>query len=641
MLPNPSGRITPDTSPRGTKRSCSPLVYSNLPTGDLDDNVELRREKKVCQTQVTEAAVGNFKPRKRGRPSKPKTSIVGLDSPYQQSNTTSQNIPPTPQSQVEILSHQLPESTSTQASPPSATPTKALAIKALPTVRDHTTDQLGSEGDEYIPREFDEAGEKKVDVNGQLNGGREYKCRTFFVPNRGEKLFMLATECARVLGYRDSYLLFNKNRSLFKIIASQAEKEDLIRQDILPYSYRSRQIAIVSARSMFRQFGSRVIRNGRRVRDDYWESKARKQGFTEEDLAGEKRPGAAKARDVAGSAELSTTNPVLGPRHDMLYPNDPSNFTIDSQPHPLQAGMMGSPGSVPAHPLITLALGESDIRLKNYSNIRRPRQEINGSPYYDRIQPTSPADVISQAHQAAEYSKQINQQRCRNFDFLHRRWRQPRVLPSSSVSPRPIAPKPELLSTQPVHSLRVPQSGNQAPSSQQTTQLMVSSQPYPQTSHTQSNIVPSPMRTVNVGSIPSGQPGGPSGIFMGANNISGGSSYGYNQPSQTWISQAQQSPQSFHFSAKSPLNQRSPHQVPQLQHSGSASQMQQVLQYPSAQSFGRGYANLVPGLYTSDRGQQNYMQVNNTSDSQANSQIWTGQQSSASGNSWGWGGSAQ
>jgi hypothetical protein len=175
-------------------------------------------------------------------------------------------------------------------------------IKALPTMRDHTTNQLGPEGDEYVPREYDEAGEKKVTNTGHLQDGRDYRCRTFFVPNRGDKLFMLATECARVLGYRDSYLLFNKNRSLYKIIATQAEKDDLIHQEILPFSYRyrSRQIAIVTAKSMFRQFGSRVIINGRRVRDDYWELKARKQGFTEEDLAGEKRPGATKARDAAG-----------------------------------------------------------------------------------------------------------------------------------------------------------------------------------------------------------------------------------------------------------------------------------------------------------------------------------------------------
>lgn len=191
--------------------------------------------------------------------------------------------------------------------PPKYTPRKST-LKALPTVRDHTTDQLGPGGDEYLPREIDEAGENKVMHNGVLHGGREYRCRTFLVPNRGDKLFMLATECARVLGYRDSYLLFNKNRSLFKIIANQTEKDDLVNQEILPFSYRSRQIAIVTARSMFRQFGSRMIVNGKRLRDDYWEIKARKQGFTEADLAGERRPGASKAREAAAAAALAEQN---------------------------------------------------------------------------------------------------------------------------------------------------------------------------------------------------------------------------------------------------------------------------------------------------------------------------------------------
>jgi hypothetical protein len=175
---------------------------------------------------------------------------------------------------------QQPALTPTQASPPRAIPKST--IKALPTVRDHTSDVLKPEGDEYVPREFDDAGEKKVDHLGYLQGGREYKIRTFTLPGRGQKLFMLATECARQLQYRDSYLLFNKNRSLYKIIASVKEKEELVNREILPYSYRSRQIAVVTARSMFRQFGSRVIKEGRRVRDDYWEAKAIKQGFTEQ-----------------------------------------------------------------------------------------------------------------------------------------------------------------------------------------------------------------------------------------------------------------------------------------------------------------------------------------------------------------------
>jgi hypothetical protein len=147
-------------------------------------------------------------------------------------------------------------------------------------------------------------------------------------------------QCARVLGYRDSYLLFNKNRSLYKIIATQAEKDDLIHQEILPYSYRSRQIAIVTAKSMFRQFGSRVIVNGRRVRDDYWEGKARKQGFTEEDLAGEKRPGAAKARDAAAAEAAGAGSLPLGHHGDIIYSNGPGHMEGHQQPQTVQPGMV-------------------------------------------------------------------------------------------------------------------------------------------------------------------------------------------------------------------------------------------------------------------------------------------------------------
>jgi hypothetical protein len=215
--------------------------------------------------------------RRRGRPPKNKSGSV-TSTPIQQPQQLPVQLP----NQLDQLASP-PQSViglAPQPAAPKATPPKTV-VKALPTVRDHTTDQLTPEGDEYIPREYDQDGEKKVLPNGELTGKRVYKCRIFHVPGRGDKLFMLATECARVLGYRDSYLLFNKNRSLYKIIATQAEKDDLINQGLLPYSYRSRQIAIVTAKSMFRQFGSRVIEGGRRVRDDYWEMKAKKQGYVD------------------------------------------------------------------------------------------------------------------------------------------------------------------------------------------------------------------------------------------------------------------------------------------------------------------------------------------------------------------------
>jgi hypothetical protein len=188
--------------------------------------------------------------------------------------------------------------------------------------------QLEPERDGYIPKEYDEAGERKVATTGHLLDGREYRCRTFVVPNRGDKLLMLATECARVLGYRDSYLMFNKNKSLHKIIATQAEKEDLILQKILPFSYRSRLISIVTAKSMFCQFGSRIIVNGKRVKDDYWEAKARSQGFTEDDLAGEKRPGAGKAREAFN---IALVEGVPGSQAKIEYHNLTLEAVTESQ----------------------------------------------------------------------------------------------------------------------------------------------------------------------------------------------------------------------------------------------------------------------------------------------------------------------
>lgn len=371
--------------------------------------------------------VDEAKRRRRGRPPKtPRTSgefALASDSLPTPSSQTSPVQPQTPQ----VTSQNLPlqvSTTPTQASPPpKATPKSG--VKALPTVRDHTSDQLSLEGDEYIPREYDDAGEKKVDVLGYPQDGRQYRCRTFTVPGRGDKLFMLATECARVLTYRDSYLLFNKNRSLFKIIATQKEKEDLIEKEILPFSYRSRQIAIVTARSMFRQFGSRVVVSGRRVRDDYWESKARKQGFTEDDPAGEKRPGASRAREAA-AAET-----VVGTRHnyshgDVVYSNGPGFEGM--QPSDVHPGLASN-----IAPLPTSNLAED----QRFRDIPRQRQEITGPPYQDRIQTSTEAELMNQAAHTADFSKVLNQQRGYRSSMLEDYWTRPHDPPVSTPQAQP------------------------------------------------------------------------------------------------------------------------------------------------------------------------------------------------------------
>lgn len=569
------------------------------------------------------------------------------ESPNQPSMQLSQSIPPqTPQSQTATLPTQLSNITPTQSSPPKTTPKSV--IKALPTVRDHTTDQLGPEGDEYIPREYDESGEKKVTGTGHLLDGRDYRCRTFFVPNRGDKLFMLATECARVLGYRDSYLLFNKNRSLYKIIATQAEKEDLIHQEILPFSYRSRQIAIVTAKSMFRQFGSRVIVNGRRVRDDYWEAKARKQGFTEEDLAGEKRPGAAKARDAAAAEASASANLTLGHHGDIVYSNSPSHYGVH-QPQTVQAGMMGTPGNATQLPMITLAPEQPDMRLRDYSNIQRPRQEITGPPYQDRTQASPTTELLTQAHHAAEYNKQINSQRSRSHEFIDRSWRRPHEVPASNVA-QPVGTNDGLPSAQALHSPRTSQSGIQQSSmSQQTPQHMMTTQSYSQAPRQQNQIAQSSMGRVPQGSIRPDQMGASGGLSLGTANLNqGGNAYGYAPQTQMWPpAQAQQSPQhsfpsySPHGAQQSPHLQQTPHQPPpQLRHSGSNPQMQTALQYTGMQGLGQGYPAPGRGLYP-DQGSQQFMQAT-TAGPQPGAQGWAPpQQQPGSGSNWGWSGQPQ
>ncbi|KAK3987586.1 chromatin remodelling complex Rsc7/Swp82 subunit-domain-containing protein [Cladorrhinum sp. PSN332] len=131
----------------------------------------------------------------------------------------------------------------------------------------------------------DPEGEKKVDKLGNLQDGREYRCRTFKVIGRGERLYMLSTEPARCVGFRDSYLFFTKHKKLYKIIVNDEEKRDMIEREIIPHSYKGRSIGIVTARSVFREFGALIIVGGRRIIDDYEVTKAREEGVAEGELA--------------------------------------------------------------------------------------------------------------------------------------------------------------------------------------------------------------------------------------------------------------------------------------------------------------------------------------------------------------------
>lgn len=605
---NPSGTINPAAltgqssvpQSRGVKRSRSPDNSFADGQGDHDED---------------------GKPRKRGRPPKG-GKVAFIESPHQphpHSLPAASSTGPAPHVQTPQLQNTpLPKASPAQASPAKPAAPKATVLKALPTVRDHTTDQLNPEGDEYLPREIDDAGETKVTGTGHPLDGRTYRCRTFFVPNRGDKLFMLATECARVLGYRDSYLLFNKNRSLYKIIATQAEKDDLIHQEILPYSYRSRQIAIVTARSMFRQFGSRLIQNGRRVRDDYWESKARKQGFTEEDAAGEKRPGAAKAREAAAAEATAASNNANNT--NMAF-NPTTTFTgtggkIDPEyagiMNPLQpfGGITAAPGVIPSvNPEPFDRRTTTDLQPRDYTGVPRPRQDISGAgiPYQDMTRPTPSGEILQQSAQTAEYNTSVSQQRKGRKEYLDNLWNRPHE-PTIQPQQRPGTAEAESTPpvTQAVESPRIPTTNAPVPvgqynigTPQRSTQTMVQQQyRQPQQTHTQSNMMPSAPLPQNLpprdqmqhrrppsigmggqpplsqGMPPSGMvPGGPHGQPAGHNY---GQSHMWQQgpPQPSPLSQQHNVQQYAPRPQPSPHPQQSPmHASPQLHHTQSSGSM--------------------------------------------------------------------
>ena len=572
----------------------------------------------------------------------------------------------TPQQQTQTLPQQANSTTpTTQTSPPKSTPTKAV-VKALPTVRDHTTDQLGPDGDEYIPREYDEAGERKVTQTGHPLDGREYKCRTFFVPNRHDKLFMLATECARVLGYRDSYLLFNKNRSLYKIIATQAEKDDLIHQEILPYSYRSRQIAIVTAKSMFRQFGSRVIVGGRRVRDDYWESKARKQGFTEEDMAGEKRPGAAKARDAAAAEAASAGASAPGHHTDIVYSNvnGPTHLDSHMQPQSVQPGI-GGPAASSLAPLPMILPPTDGMRLPDYGNVPRPRQEISGQAYQDRSQPTTTSDILNQAQHSADFNKALGQQRSVRGKYLDGFWNKPREPPASVVSQQPGGSGEQAaIVNQPLPSPQLNTGGMFGAEAQPTMQhqqrgpppQMMNHQAFSQQQHAQNPLAQSPIRSMPQGSMRPDQMHHRSpSLSMGASTpTQANNPYGYSHHAQMWPTpgQPQQSPLSAHhpmsqYGGHAPQrspHQQSPHQPSHQVHQGAPQHMSgPSMQYQGMAGMGpAGYhpTGAGRGMYQPSTSPQQFMHQT-TAGGQPGMQGWAPppQQSPHGPQGWAWGSS--
>ncbi|CAO3628328.1 unnamed protein product [Mucor fragilis] len=118
--------------------------------------------------------------------------------------------------------------------------------------------------------EHDPSGELKVDKYGRLLGGREYRVPTFTLPTRDDTLFMFSKDPAALLGFRDSFVFLKKNVKLIKVHIDNTEKGYLVDSNMLRSTFRTREISVVTARSVYKQFGHRIVRKGRKGRDDYY-----------------------------------------------------------------------------------------------------------------------------------------------------------------------------------------------------------------------------------------------------------------------------------------------------------------------------------------------------------------------------------
>ncbi|CAO3665980.1 unnamed protein product [Rhizopus stolonifer] len=165
-----------------------------------------------------------------------------------------------------------------------------------------------SSGDVYSKdssSDIDETGEEKVDEYGRLLGGREYKVPVFSLPTRGKTLFMFSKDPAVTLGYRDSFVFVKRNASLVKVQMDNAERGYLVDSNQLRPSFRTRELNAVTARSVYKQFGHRIVRNGLKGRDDYY--------FTEDQADAKRANQMMKTAPVVMTTTSIVSNPNTQP----------------------------------------------------------------------------------------------------------------------------------------------------------------------------------------------------------------------------------------------------------------------------------------------------------------------------------------
>ncbi|KAK4690013.1 chromatin structure-remodeling complex protein RSC7, partial [Tremellales sp. Uapishka_1] len=122
----------------------------------------------------------------------------------------------------------------------------------------------------------DPKGDNKVDAEGRLLGGREYKLVTFNCPTREhpDKVYALTIDAARACGYTDSLAFLRRCPQLVKLACNAEERQMLIDIGRVTGNLKHRMVTMVTMRNVYKLMGARIIKNGKWVTDDYYEDES-------------------------------------------------------------------------------------------------------------------------------------------------------------------------------------------------------------------------------------------------------------------------------------------------------------------------------------------------------------------------------
>ncbi|OWZ58515.1 chromatin structure-remodeling complex protein RSC7 [Cryptococcus neoformans AD1-83a] len=131
-------------------------------------------------------------------------------------------------------------------------------------------------GDDELIIPDDPKGDMKIDAAGRLQGDREYKLVTFTSVERRnpERIYALTIDAARACGYSDSLAFLRRYPTVLKLSCTAGERVKLIDLGRISGNLKHRQVTMVAMRNVFKVMGSKVIKNGRHVVDDYYEDEA-------------------------------------------------------------------------------------------------------------------------------------------------------------------------------------------------------------------------------------------------------------------------------------------------------------------------------------------------------------------------------